>query len=175
MLQHFKEYHNFPERSFCKKKKHFSERISILCQTVVHWHCWHGASSTNASCHLANTSGYLANLYKPRTKTRKTSEKGKRYPWHQKTFLCLGVKNRVFLVCVSCFCFVCFFCCFFLFTGCRDLPDDRRYLANKKRHLCVRLHANIAKTKNNTYFYNLQKPTPHKYPFCSSNNNNNNQ
>jgi hypothetical protein len=43
------------------QKKHFSKIISILCQTVVHWHCWHAASSTNASCHLANTSCHLAN------------------------------------------------------------------------------------------------------------------
>ena len=48
------------------KKKHSSKIISILCQTVVHRHCWHGASSTNAFCHLANTSCYLANLYKPK-------------------------------------------------------------------------------------------------------------
>ena len=51
----------FLMKKFLLKKKHFSKIISILCQTVVHWHCWHAASSTNASCHLANTSCHLAN------------------------------------------------------------------------------------------------------------------
>ena len=31
---------------------HFLKIISILCQTVVHRHCWHGALSTNASVYL---------------------------------------------------------------------------------------------------------------------------
>ena len=53
------------------KNMQFSKIMSILCQTVVHWHCWHGASSKNASCHLANTSCYLANLYKTQTKKQK--------------------------------------------------------------------------------------------------------
>ena len=60
--------------------------------------------------------------------------------------------------------------CFFLFwfTFYRDLPDDGRYLPDNKRHLCVRFHANMPKVffkKNSKHFYNLQKPTPHEYPF----------
>ena len=61
------------------------------------------------------------------------------------------------------FLFVCIF---------RDLPDDRSYLPDNKRHLTcvlVRFHANIAKAKKNTHFYNLQKPTPHEYPFWKKN------
>ena len=56
-------------------KKNISLKKTILCQTVVHWHCWHGASSTNASCHLANTSGYLANLYVYIKRKRKPKKK----------------------------------------------------------------------------------------------------
>ena len=62
-------------KKFLQKKEHFSERFSILCQTVVHLHCWHGASSTHASCHLANTSCCLANLYKRIPKPEKNAKK----------------------------------------------------------------------------------------------------
>ena len=63
MLQHVNEY-IISNQEVSAKNMHFSKIMSILCQPVVHWHCWHGASSRNASCHLANTSYYLANLYK---------------------------------------------------------------------------------------------------------------
>ena len=100
-------------------------------------------------------------------KPEKPAKKEKDTHGTRKHSSALGSKIAFFqFVCLVFVLFV--FLLVFLFTGCRDLPDDRRYLANKKRHLCVRLHANIAKTKNNTYFYNLQKPTPHEYPFCLS-------
>ena len=56
----------------------------------------------------------------------------------------------------------CFF--WFWFTFYRDLPDDRRYLPDNKRHVSVRLRANIAKAQKKTHFCNLQKPTPMSIP-----------
>ena len=68
------EYCNFFLKKFLQK----NERNYILCQTVVHLHCWHGASSTNASCHLANTCFYLANLHKTQPKPRKNKTNKKK-------------------------------------------------------------------------------------------------
>jgi hypothetical protein len=48
---------------------HFSNILAILCQTVVHWHCWQGASSRNASCQLPKTPSYLEKLHKKKKNT----------------------------------------------------------------------------------------------------------
>ena len=47
MLQDFKEYllisHEKVSATNEKKCMSLKYLMSILCQTVVHWHCWHGA------------------------------------------------------------------------------------------------------------------------------------
>ena len=144
MLQHAKDW-----KSFCKKKEHFSERFSILCQTVVHLHCWHGASSTHASCHLANTSCYLANLYKRIPKPEKNGKKKNKPMTPENIHLPCGHYDCLFL-----FLFFLLTCGF---TGYRDLPNDRSYLADK-RHLCVSMPI-FPKRKEHIYLQ-FTKKTP---------------